>query len=479
MGAKKVALFVDVDSLHQQLRSLHHRSFDPAPLMETARAEGEVVSAVAVADWADLPPELATACEQAGLSRVQVERSPRSRETGGRRRDVVRDGVDVELLAQMVEALFTDDRPEVGFLLLGSCEDAAARGVGLVRARFQKDVVVLGVEGGVGPALEAAATRVVLLPLPAVAPQDPELLARLVPLLEALERKKRYLNFKYIRETIVRRLELPERSFDAAERLLSEAIACGVLLKLKVEDKYNPGQLFTAYALDRQSEWFQRWGSGEPAPIHPEPGEGEAAGGPAPGDDEAASAAATQGEAPAAPAAGVAAQADGSGPAGPRVAAPTFGARAPAQDGRGERRGRAEPEPREQREPAAAQADGARGGGRRRPEPPPSAADDEDEDGPEEGRGGDPRDGRRGRRRQRRRSGQGGQGGREGAGPAEPSIPLSAGGTGGRRSGRNPQLDRVGRAYEAPSRFIQDEGQRPSLEDEDIDEDRILRARGD
>ena len=53
-----------------------------------------------------------------------------------------------------------------------------------------------------------------------------------------------------------------------------------------------------------------------------------------------------------------------------------------------------------------------------------------------------------------------------------------------KRRGRSPhhQQDRVGRSYEAPSRFLTDESQeaKTTLSDDEIDEDRILRAlRGD
>ena len=41
MAAKKVALFVDVDGLHQHMRHLHNRTLDPKILVETAQAQGE------------------------------------------------------------------------------------------------------------------------------------------------------------------------------------------------------------------------------------------------------------------------------------------------------------------------------------------------------------------------------------------------------------------------------------------------------
>lgn len=271
MPAKKVALFVDVESLHHALRTQHHRSLDAAQLLEVTARRGAIESCVAIADWRALPEAVqASFAEHAGVERVQVDRRPRSREGGGRRREVLRDLVDLELLARVVEFLFRDQGPEVNEIVLATGDAVAARVIRVVRERLQKDVHVIGVEGALDEELAEAASSCEVLATPVVEPTDLEGLAKLVPLLEELERRKRYLNFKYIRETVVRRIDLPERSFERAERLLSEAIAAGLLRKIKVEDKYNPGQLFTAYALDREHELFARYGSGEPAPVHEE-----------------------------------------------------------------------------------------------------------------------------------------------------------------------------------------------------------------
>ncbi|MBX3470075.1 MAG: NYN domain-containing protein [Planctomycetes bacterium] len=295
---RKVALFVDVESLHQHLRTAHNRPLDPALVVSAARARGDLVTAAALGDWSELPADLREGFAAQEVEAVQVDRAARVRDQGGRRRDVVRDVVDLEVLARIIEVLFPDaGGPEVDLFVVATADDAAARAVRLTRERFQKEVVVLGAEGGLSEALATAATATELLPMPPVEPRDLEGLALLVPLLEDLERRKRYLNFKYIRETVVRRLERVERSFDAAERLLSDAIGCGVLRKLKVEDKYNPGQLFTAYCLDRAHELFSRHGSGEPAPLHddgpPPPPEGDA---PAPAADAAATPLASGGD---------------------------------------------------------------------------------------------------------------------------------------------------------------------------------------
>lgn len=405
---EKVALFVDVHTLHHQLRTQHHRPLDPVLLLETARAHGAVETAVAVADWGGVPSDYKEAFEAQEIETVQIDRRTRSRESGGRRREVLRDLVDLELLARMVELLFKEEGgPEVDRLVVATADDAACRAIGLIRETFHKDVLVIAVEGAAPEALQEAATSWEILPMPPVEPTDLEGLEKLVPLLEDLERRKRYLNFKYIRETVVRRLDLPERSFEAAERLLSEAIACGLMQKNKIEDKYNPGQLFTAYALNRDHELFERFGSGESAPVHEDPPEKEGKGSPraeeSEGDDESS---------------------DGSEPA-----------------------------------PAV---------------PTPSSKSDR----AEEGNGA-----RRKRRRRRRRSG-------ASSGTEPAPAQLSAGGSAsgnrrgrgrrGRKGQQNHQQDRVGRAYEAPSRFLhEEEPQVRDVDDDDIDEERIMRALGD
>lgn len=449
---KKVALFVDVESLHQHLRGAHDRPLDPALVVAAARARGDLVTAIALADWAELPPDLREGFAAQGVEPVQVERTTRSREVGGRRREVTRDLVDLEVLARIIEVLFpAAGGPEVDVFVLGTVDDAALRAVQLTREHFQKEVVVLGAEGGPSEALVAAASACELLPMPPIEPRDLDGLSHLVPLLEDLERRKRYLNFKYIRETVVRRLERVERSFDAAEGLLSDAIGCGLLLKQKVEDKYNPGQLFTAYCLNREHELFSRFGSGEPAPVHddlappapgspqgqPPPLETSAAGGPAgagPGDD-------------------------GAGAATPTLAARGGPHRAP------ERR----EAPRPARVPVAARARAA------------TPVDDDDElegddddreQGPPSAFGG-AGDGRGKKRRRRRRT--------TGPGVAPEPQPsqLSAGGGRSRGRGAPSGQDRMGAKYEAPSRFLYEEEERPVVQDEDIDEEKILRARGD
>ncbi len=472
---KTVALFVDVDTLQHPLRTVHNRTLDPAAVVAAAKAHGELVLSQAIADWGELAPEMKEAWKGLGVETVQVERAMRSREGPQRRREIVRDVVDLEIMARVIETLFPQaGGPEIDRFVLATTDDAAARTVRLVRERFQKDVLVVGVEGVLGEPLMQAATAWEHLPMPPIEPTDLEGLSRLVPLLEELERKKRYLNFKYIRETVVRRLTMPDRSFDSAERLLSEAIGCGLLKKLKIEDKYNPGQQFTAYALDRDNAFFKQYGSGEPAPIHPDEPPPAVAGadvvdaGPQEAGGEAAPAAvAAEGApspgAPAAPSLGRAPGRPAPGPGrDPRRDGP--GRDHAGRDGRRDQR-RAEPVARE-RFPDRADED---------------VVDDLDpEVGPPGGEQGDAGDGR-GRRGRRRRRGRGD------AGPPAPAYPgpsqhaPGGGRTNGGRPGRGGgNQDRTGSRYEAPSRFLggDDDGP-PVLHDDDIDEERILRARGD
>ena len=468
MAKKKpvAALFVDLPSFHQSLRSLHHRVVDPALLAEIAGAHGRLERSVVVSDWEEGPKGYAEAFEEAGFQRVQAARTRLA--GGGRRREVVRDGVALELFAQVIELLFRDAGPEVDALVIASCDPSLARVASLVRERFQKEVRVIGVEGGYGEEeLGAAATSWEALGLPQAEPTDLEGLKKVIAHLEELERRKRYLNFKYIRETVVRKVDLSERGFDAAERLLSDAIACGVLVKLKIDDKYKPGQHFTAYALDRESEYFKTYGSGEPAPVHEDEPERE--------DRE------ERGE-------------------GRR----RRGGRDEGEGERGEgrrRRGGRDEEPEGERERPARRAasrdeepDDERGSDRGgRGEDRGGRGEDrggrgEDRGGRGEDRGGRDEDdeGRRKRKRRRRRKKPGSEGNSGNGAPAEDELMPAqlAAGTGTSKKGRGRRQkkggphnqDRVGRLYEAPSRFLTDPDHKVSnVSDEDIDEDQILK----
>lgn len=408
MAKKKkplAALFVDLPSMHQALRNACHRLVDPELLAATAEAHGKLERRVAISDWEDGPNKSYTeSFEAAGFEQVQASRIRFG--SGGRRREIVRDGVPFELFAQVIEQLFRDEGPEMDSIVIATADPSLARLAALLRDRFQKDVHVIGVEEEGQEALVEAATGWEALELPEVEPTDLETLERVIQHIEGLEKRKPYLNFKYIRETVVRKVELPERSFEGAENILSEAVACGVLIKKKVEDKYKEGEFFTAYALDRENEYFQRYGSGEPAPVH-EPSEAK-----------------------------------------PR--------RERSSDQRSNDR----------------DGGGREGGGRGREEEPGSSS------GHEEGEGK-----RKRKRRRRRKKSANTNGNGEPVVEEVPAAALAAGtgrtkksrGRRGRKGGPHNQ-DRVGRLYEAPSRFLVDPEQKVSqVSDEDIDEDQILK----
>lgn len=395
------ALFVDLPSMHQALRNACHRLVDPELLAATAEAHGKLERRIAISDWEDGPNKSYTETfEAAGFDQVQASRVRFG--SGGRRREIMRDGVPLELFAQVIEQLFRDEGPEMDSIVIATADPSLARLAGLLRDRFQKDVRVIGVEEEGQEALIEAATGWEALELPEVEPTDLETLEKVIQHLEELEKRKPYLNFKYIRETVVRKVELPERSFEAAEKILSEAVACGVLIKKKVEDKYKEGEFFTAYAIDRENEYFERYGSGEPAPVH-EPSEQK-----------------------------------------------------PRRERNSDRNG------------------SDRNGNERSERGDPGSAS-----GHEEG------EGKRKRKRRRRRKKNSNSNG-NGADPVVDEVPAAAlaAGTGrakknrgrrGRKGGPHNQ-DRVGRMYEAPSRFLVDPEQKVSqVSDEDIDEDQILK----
>jgi hypothetical protein len=484
VAAKNVALFVDAESLHNHLKSLHGRPVDPSAVLALARSHGPVVSACALADWEQVPESLRTAFEESEVETVQVDRAgpntngsrgARGAGRSGRRREVVKDLLDLELLARIIELLFRDEGgPEVDVFVVATCEPTASRALALTRDRFAKEVRVVSVEGAPVDGLSEAASHAELLPMPVMEPEDPEGLAALVPLLEDLEQRKRYLNFKYIRETVVRRLERAERSFEVAERLLSDAIACGVLLKKKVEDKYHPGQLFTAYALDRESDLFQRFGSGEPAPMFLEGEEDEREG------DRRGDPLDSEARSKRHPSDRDSEPDEGSHDERADDEEDPDDERADDDEDRDDERAdddedRADDEedrdeggrsphnlPRFGSSPGRRSA-AANGRGRGREAPSSSGGNGS---APPNGDGG-PR--KRRRRRRKRKDGE----------EAPRAQTGTAGGGGGRSRGRSRQhqQDRVGRAYEAPSRFLTDDSsERRVVSDDEIDEDRILKA---
>jgi hypothetical protein len=90
-------------------------------------------------------------------------------------------------------------------------------------------------------------------------------LSALIPAVENLERRKRYLNFKFIRDHVINTEEFKAGSSEEADALLSEAIDCGLIVKRKIEDKYNSGQFFTAYTLNRESALYERYSQQHPS----------------------------------------------------------------------------------------------------------------------------------------------------------------------------------------------------------------------
>ncbi|HZU99510.1 MAG TPA: NYN domain-containing protein [Planctomycetota bacterium] len=449
---KKVALFADVENVYLGLRSMYNRELSPELLVEKAKTRGDLERAMAFADWKELPEGLADKFKAAGYETVQVDRLVASREMNNKRREVVKDMVPVEMLAGLFATL--TEKPEVGTVVIASGDRSLVPAVKVAKEKLSRDVFICALPGSAAKELEAVATAIDAIEVPPLAPVDEEGLSKLVPLMEELERRKRYLNFKYIRESVVRHGELKARTFDEAERLLSDAIACGLVLKQKVEDKYHPGQLFTAYGLNRDSALWKKYGNGLPAPVRTDEDEAREAQQAA----EASAAAASSGE-PRPEAAGEAAPAPvAAAPSGPAPALPTFG--------------------------SAARSGGGGGGGGGEPR------GDREGGEPREGGGDRERGEREGRRGRRGRRGRGGGGERrepaEAARGGEPRHDRdrderrSQRSDRGRDEGRKRQPNRdPNRRFESVSRLFRDPNATPVLNDDEVDEERILRARGD
>jgi uncharacterized LabA/DUF88 family protein len=458
---KKVALFADVENVYLGLRSMYNRELSPELLVEKAKARGDLERAMAFADWKELPEGLADKFKAAGYETVQVDRLVASREMNNKRREVVKDMVPVELLAGLFATL--TEKPEVGTVVIASGDRSLVPAVRVAREKLSRDVFVCALPGSAAKELEAVATALDTIEVPPLEPVDEEGLSKLVPLMEELERRKRYLNFKYIRESVVRHGELKARTFDEAERLLSDAIACGLVLKQKVEDKYHPGQLFTAYGLNRDSALWKKYGNGLPAPVRTDEDEAREAQQAAEASRGGVAAPADAAPAEARLEPGEAAPAVAAAPSGPAPALPTFGSASRASGGG---------EPRGEREGAEPREGGERERGDR-------------------GERGD-REGRRGRRGRRGRGGGGGER-REPAEAARGGEPRHDRDRDRDRDERRPQRSDRGRdegrkrqpnrdpnrRFESVSRLFRDPNATPVLNDDEVDEERILRARGD
>src|SRR5579871_5825037 len=181
---RKVALFVDIENVYIGLRNMYNREIGPELLLEKAKSRGEITKAYGYAAFQELPEGFADKLKAAGFETVQVDRIVHSRELGGKRREVVKDMVPVEMLAGIFKTLV--EQPAIDCYVICSGDRALAHAVKIARENFQKEAFVCAIPGSVAKELETVANGVDLIEVPPLEPMDEEGLSKLVPLMEEL-----------------------------------------------------------------------------------------------------------------------------------------------------------------------------------------------------------------------------------------------------------------------------------------------------
>ena len=230
-----VALFIDFNSVRRGYTRTYGCEPEPLELMEKARAYGRVVTATAYADFTAHPSRLRRTLEVAGIVPCDIPK----RNSGSRKSPA-----SMVMLMDVVDCLL--DRPNVGVYVLMTDSSDFIRIVTRARHRFAKTVIIVGVPGlvnqdliesadGMAPlisqrvAVPATATENVISPtnLPEGVSRTE---ARLVELIDYLERNRPYLTFSFIHSYAVNpvgRLRL--RDVEATE-LLDRFVEEGLLI---------------------------------------------------------------------------------------------------------------------------------------------------------------------------------------------------------------------------------------------------------
>lgn len=257
MDQKKVALFIDIDHVYRHLKTIYNCDFDSALLIEKARKHGMLDRAQAYGDFTAYPPELRQNLKTCGIRAIQVDYELEKRALNGQLQDILKDTKDLEILADLFEIL--TDNPSITTILIATGSRQASRAVAIARNKFGKEVIICGVDRAIAQELKIVANDIDPLVVTPIEPKHSEALSILIPLVESLERRKRYLNFKFIRDQMMKSEALNLPSTEKGDEILSDAIDCGLIVKRKIEDKYNSGQFFTAYTLNKESALFPRY----------------------------------------------------------------------------------------------------------------------------------------------------------------------------------------------------------------------------
>lgn len=230
-----VALFIDFNNVRYGYVKVYGCEPEPLELMETAREYGRVVTATAYADFTEHPGTFRRTLEVAGI----LPRDVPKRNTGS-----ARSSTAMVMLMDVIDCLL--DRPDARVYVLMTGNSDFIRVVTRARHRFGKTVVVAGVPGTVsqdlidsademvplitrrgGTRVKAVETLSSPIELPEGVSQSE---ARLVQLIDYLERNRPYMTFSFVHSYAVNpagRLRL--RDVEATE-LLDRFVEEGLLI---------------------------------------------------------------------------------------------------------------------------------------------------------------------------------------------------------------------------------------------------------
>jgi uncharacterized LabA/DUF88 family protein len=232
---QEVALFIDFDNVRYGYLNTYGCEPEPLELMETARTYGRVVTAAAYADFTEHSTQFRRSLEIAGI----LPRDIPKRHTGS-----PKSSATMVMLMDIIDCLL--DRPNVQFYVLMTGNSDFIRVVTRARHRFAKTVIVAGVPGTVSQDLIESADDMVPLVGQRVVPhveamrsaastiQLPEgvnqVAARLIQLIDYLERNRPYLTFNFIHSYAVNPTGRLRLGAVEATELLDRLVEEGLLI---------------------------------------------------------------------------------------------------------------------------------------------------------------------------------------------------------------------------------------------------------
>ena len=246
----EVALFIDFENVRYGFLNTYGQEPEPRELMAKARKYGRVVVASAYADFTEHPSYYRRTLEVAGI----LPRDIPKRRTGSHK-----SSADMVMLMDIVDCLL--DRPSVNTYILMTGDSDFIRVVTRARHRFGKQVIISAVPGtastdlvesadGEDPlvpegeeSVSSAVRRGTLLHEHAASEE-----ARLIRLIDYLERNRPYLTLNFIHSYAVSPTGRLRLSDETANRLLDRFIEEEILLPY--EKTLDDGRVVTNFHLN-------------------------------------------------------------------------------------------------------------------------------------------------------------------------------------------------------------------------------------